>query len=502
MNRKIIYLGIVLLLWSVCSIAQQKSTCIGKVKITPYELKQRGDSLYIHMKIEMDGGTVESNKSLDIIPVLTNGAQMKDLPSVSVKGKQKYKEYRRFLSLMSKKQKEQYVAPYATLKGYDINSALSYKYVVPFEEWMSKAWLDAKSDLCGCGSKTRQIVMERLVNNVSLEKKIIIEPYQIIPHSAYLEPKMEEVIKHRQKNVEVNLDFPVNKTVINPDYMNNPEELAKIRRMIDELKEDKHIRVTKLQIIGYASPEGTLAINKCLSEGRANALRDYLSTHYDFPQSLYTIEFGGENWVGLVKALAHYEIPEKEQILNIIHDTPIEKGREAKIMRISRGTPYKEMLRNIFPKLRTAICKVDYDVKNFNAEEAKEVIRTRPQNLSLVEMYAVAKSYEMGSDEFNDTFETAARMFPEDDIAGLNAALASLARKDVTSAERYLSRVKGSKQIPEYINAKGMLEMLKGNYDKAEEYLKQAAEAGLKAAEQNLEEISKKKENIELIKLK
>ena len=83
-------------------------------------------------------------------------------------------------------------------------------------------------------------------------------------------------MKSRDIQAECFLDFEVNKINIRPEYMNNPKELAKIRAMIDELKSDPSIKVNKLDIVGYASPEGSLANNKRLSEGRAMALRDYL----------------------------------------------------------------------------------------------------------------------------------------------------------------------------------------------------------------------------------
>lgn len=72
----------------------------------------------------------------------------------------------------------------------------------------------------------------------------------------------------------------MNKVDIRPEYMNNPQELAKIRAMIDDLKSDANINVKRLDIIGYASPEGTLAANKRLSEGRAMALSNYLAARY------------------------------------------------------------------------------------------------------------------------------------------------------------------------------------------------------------------------------
>lgn len=83
-----------------------------------------------------------------------------------------------------------------------------------------------------------------------------------------LSPKVE-VVKSREIQAECFLDFEVNKINIRPEYMNNPRELAKIRVMIDDLKLDPSIKVNRLDIIGYASPEGTLATNKRLSEGRA-----------------------------------------------------------------------------------------------------------------------------------------------------------------------------------------------------------------------------------------
>lgn len=146
--------------------------------------------------------------------------------------------------------------------------------------------------------------------------------------------------------------------------------------------------------------------------------------------------------------------------------------------------------------MRVAICKVNYYIKNFSVDEAREVIKTRPQNLSLNEMFLVANSYPTGSQEFMDVFETAARMYPESGIATINAATAALSRHDLTSAERYLNKTIADKHLPEYENAQELLLLLKGEYTAAEEHLKAAAGAGLEAAKDNLEELARKKANM------
>lgn len=162
--------------------------------------------------------------------------------------------------------------------------------------------------------------------------------------------------------------------------MNNPQELAKLRAMIDELKADADIQVKSLDIIGYASPEGSLANNKRLSEGRALALRDYLAGLYDFPRSQYNILFGGENWAGLVKTLQHTNIDYRKELLNMITNNPYDQTLKLKLREFRGGIPYQYLLRSVYPKLRVAICKVNYEVKNFKVDEAREVFKKRPQN--------------------------------------------------------------------------------------------------------------------------
>ena len=334
--------------------------------------------------------------------------------------------------------------------------------------------------------------VEHLVDKVTLERVLL--PYVVTPHLAYLQPKAEE-IKQRDIQAECFLDFEVNKIHIRPEYMNNPQELAKIRKMIDELKSDPNVKVNRLDIIGYASPEGTLAANKRLSEGRAMALRDYLASRYDFSRNQYSIIFGGENWEGLEKALETVEMEYKDEVLDIIRNIPVEKGRETKLMQLRGGAPYRYLLKYIFPSLRVAICKVNYEVRNFNVDEAKEEIKKRPQNLSLNEMFLVANTYPAGSQDFIDVFETAVRMYPKDEIANINAATAALSRNDLVSAERYLKAAGLKKNLPEYSNAMGVLMLLKGEYEHAEKYLNDANGEGLEAAGLNLKELAVKKAN-------
>lgn len=331
----------------VSSAVAQECSYDGMVTIVPVRLEQAGDSLYIEMDFVLDDVKVKSARGFDFIPQLTSPSATYNLPRVSIKGPNEYLAHERKLALMSKKELQHYEKPYLLKKGgRRMEGAIRYRYALPYEPWMKEARLDVQRDECGCG-ETALMAVEQVVDKVTLE--YIPVPYVMTPHMAYVEPKVESV-KNREIQTEAFLDFEVNKTNIRPEYMNNPRELAKIRAMIDELKSDDGIRINRLNIIGYASPEGTLESNKRLSEGRAMALRDYLAACYDFPRNQYHILFGGENWEGFVQALDTIDMNAKAEVLAIIEHTPIERGRETKLMQLRGGVPYRYLLKKHVPR--------------------------------------------------------------------------------------------------------------------------------------------------------
>lgn len=508
MNRFLIYW--ILTILQVIPVSgetfPEKKWYIGNIQSTPLELTQQGDSLHIRILYGFDGVKVSSNHSIQLIPVLKGSDMQMELPEISIKGRNNYHTSRRKLALMDDMELELYrsEAPFQILKGFgsDGKRQVEYSVSIPFETWMEDARLDIHEEVMGCCKPGKLISASPLFSMVAMEKLPVTEMYQAIPHISYVQPEVEPV-KRREVSCEAFLDFVVSKTDIKADYMNNPVELKKISDMIEEVKGDSSIIVRGISVIGYASPEGSFIFNRQLSEGRAKALVHYLLPRFSFPEEMYNVEYGGENWDGLRKMVAESDMPEKEGILDIIDHVPAainyktNTSRKKSLMLYKLGNPYRYMLREFYPHLQKAVCKLNYDVQNFDVEQAKEMLRSRPQNLSLNEMYLVALTYDNGSPEFIELFETAVRIFPNDKTANLNAASAALSRGDTILAEKYLQ--KADTTVPEYQNAMGVLLLLKGDYEQAKLYLNEAVESGLEQAHLNLKELVKKEENARLI---
>jgi len=216
---------------------------------------------------------------------------------------------------------------------------------------------------------------------------------------------------------------------------------------------------------------------------------------YEFEDNVISVSSVPEDWQGLRNYVAASSLPQKEELLAIIDNTQLDEDkRELELRKVDGGKVYAALLKDCYPALRHSDYAVHYVVREFSIEEAKEVIAKRPQQLSLDEMFRVAQTYESGSEEFNNVFEVAVRMFPEDPTANMNAAAIELQQGNWKQAERYLQ--KSDSNLAATKNNRGVLLMMQGNLDEAEALFNEAKAMGSVEAEKNLEEIVKKRKDI------
>ena len=214
---------------------------------------------------------------------------------------------------------------------------------------------------------------------------------------------------------------------------------------------------------------------------------------YHFDGVRFDVQSTPEDWDGLRRFVAGSDMECKESLLAIIDSDLEPDARNWKLQTVDGKRPYDFLLANVYPKLRHSDYTVEYTVRAFNVEEAKQLLKTRPQLLSLNEMFLIAQTYEPGSAEFNEVFDIAVRMFPDDPTANLNAANAAVSEGALQRAETYLSK---AGDTPEAVHARGVLLLLQGEYAGAETLLQQARQRGVREAEANLEQLRLKRENV------
>lgn len=471
------------LLWAVLPGTQAQTENV-PVKVVCNELRQKGNELVIDALISVDGDQVKKRKSITLTPVLEAASQKEGLPSVLINGRISEKVYKREIALNNLQDEPRF----AVLKAEEGTMVIPYQMTIPFEAWMKEARFVLAQDLCGCGKEMPGAPL-------LIADKVVTRPdqrYEVETILAYITPEAETV-KHRAEVGTAYLDFEVGKYAILPDFRNNAAELAKINNTIGTVVNDKNITLEGIVLKGFASPEGSYKSNTVLAGNRVKALSEYIRKQHEFPASVFTLENGSEDWTGLkAKVEANQDVPSRKGVLAIIDSNDDPDVKDRKLAALDGGAPYRYVLRNIYPSLRRSDYRVDYRVREFTVEEGREIIKVRPQQLSLSEMFAVANSYQIGSEEYNNVFDIAVVMYNNDPVANLNAANIALSKKDMASARKYLAKAGNS---PQAIHARGVMALLDGNLNEAQTLLEQAKAAGVKEAAANLEQLSKKKED-------
>ena len=180
----------------------------------------------------------------------------------------------------------------------------------------------------------------------------------------------------------------------------------------------------------------------------------------------------------------------RDAILALIRSN-VEPDAKEKMIKSTYPEDYQFLLKNVYPGLRHSDYVVQYVVRTYtSAEEIRRIMKTQPQKLSLRELYLATRDLEPGSDEYNETFEIAVRMFPGDEVANLNAANAAMAKGDLKGAARYLDKAGDGKEA---VYARGVYAALSGDYDSAMRFFAEAARGGIAEAEDALHQIEEVK---------
>lgn len=449
----------------VCARAQR----VDGVVIERYTMERSGDSLHIDIRFNTSALEVKNREVAVITPTIVKGDESVALRSCGIYGRMRDIYYQRNEDLAPTTDADM------VYRKSRVPGVVDYSITLPYTEWMENSSLVVCHKGYGCCGSEVWSDAETLVSQFP---RVLYTPELI-----YLRPEVE-VVKTRSLQGSAYIDFRVSCTEIDPAYHNNSYELKKITGTIDSVKMDSDITIRSLAIKGFASPESPYDNNTRLAKGRTEALKLYVENMYHFGEGFIATSYEPENWEGLKAYVEASSINHKAEILEAIRSNREPDNKEWFIKQ-SWPEEYRLLLRDCYPMLRRSDYLIEYDIRSYTQpEEIEQVMLTAPQKLSLEEFYLLAKTYEEGSEAFNEVWETAIRMYPNDEVANLNAANTAMMKGDFERAERYLQRAGDGVEV---IYARGVLEVLRENFDAARPLLETAEKMGVQQARDILE---------------
>ena len=313
-------------------------------KITDDKLEQNGDFVLVTFDVETEDNSIPQNRKEVILPYLYNGKDTLYLDPLEVYGKNRFKRERQEYHIAGDKDWE--------LGENQIMKGETYQYAAQagLKRWMKPAQLGIRREMVGCACED-ELADENLGQFTFQEPPL---PPRRLPE--YVLADAERFWDFGQDEMEI--IFKVSKAVIDSSVFDNEATFGKILSAVDRIHTNPMYRIDKIQVSGYASPEGSVSFNKWLGENRAKALINYIIDHrpeYGLTMDNFEIVNGEENWAGLRRVLAESDMEAKDEVIAIIDDAELTNvQKKTRIKGMNAGRIWKDMLDKIYPHLRSA----------------------------------------------------------------------------------------------------------------------------------------------------
>lgn len=354
--------GVVLLLLYTCGTYSQNRK--PEIHVSRPLVELVGDS--VRMSFLAWVSRLSSNYRIEFQPVFRNDTHELALPRASIAGRNSIRSAtRKRLSASSLEGR-------ADLSEFTaVGDTLRYTAVFPFATWMSNYSLSIDQLLKGCcntealptSTAHGTLVYAALVPEEPVpvaEPIVTLSPTELlaqtegfIRHISAYESDKEAGNYHRDP-AALRVYFRQGRTELDAAYLENAATLQRLDHALNVMMSDSTVRITRLLVVGYASIEGMLSLNTCLAGKRAEQLRNYGTARgVSLPAvEIINMSEGWDELRGLVAASDN--VPYSQEVLRIIDNVPLLKGRELQLMRLRRGVPYNWMMKHLFPLQRNA----------------------------------------------------------------------------------------------------------------------------------------------------
>lgn len=251
-------------------------------------------------------------------------------------------------------------------------AVMEYTVTIPYGMWMEGADFSIEGTLKDCCS-------EQMLCPLFLDSRLVVkngDPVVGVENFA-LESRVEpETTLWESSHREMSIDFPQGKSSIDMALMNNRIVLDESVQLLEWIRNTSSLKLGRIRISGYASPEGKPEANFRLASMRAEAFKGYLKQRVPLlADSLFEMQSGGVNWQGLRRLVADSQMPAREEVLYTIDHTPQQDNAcNRALMALHGGKTYRYMAREFFPKIRNA-CYITIHYYSLGDQKAEMINR-------------------------------------------------------------------------------------------------------------------------------
>lgn len=277
------------------------------------------------------------------------------------------------------------------------------------------------------------------------------------------------------------------------------DEIVALKDFVAEVNEDERKEFTGVELISYASPEGTIEMNTKVAGDRSKTIDNFVKTEFkkiedfkkdDFFKYLVT----EEDWEGFKKAVSESDLADKDMIIRVVNMNTDPVKREEEIRNMT--ATFEELEKLIHPMLRRSEVVVNIMLIGNTDAEIDSLFNADPEKLTVEELLYLGKlsednakklavytkTTELFPKEWRGFNNLACIQYKEGNIAGAKTSIekaksleanatvfnnlgnVALAEGDLETA---LTNYQSATGVPEASAGQGVIAIKAGEYDKA-----------------------------------
>ena len=302
--------------------------------------------------------------------------------------------------------------------------------------------------------------------------------------------KFQRVI---QQTTEADIKFLIQQANLRSSETGS-DAVKNLQAAIKDAKDNEKKEINKIEVSGYASPDGGMSLNENLAKNRQSAAANFLKQDLKKNKVNKAIESNitAEDWEGFQKAMEESNMRDKDLVLRVLSMYSDPEEREAQIKNLS--SVYGTIAEEILPALRRSRLVLTTDLIGKSDAEIKKLAKEDPAQLSVEELlYAATLTnddaekiaiYQKAADLYGDyrawnnmgqiyfkkgnlaearrCYGKALEIEPNNPDVNYNAGLAAMAEGDLAKAEEHFGKAAGTQG--DLDAAMGTLYTQKGDY--------------------------------------
>ena len=305
--------------------------------------------------------------------------------------------------------------------------------------------------------------------------------------------KFQRIIQEMQ---EADIKFLIQQSNLRQSETGSKEVKA-LTAAIKDANSDERKAINKLEVSGYASPDGGMDLNTKLANQRQAAAQKFLKQQLKKNKVNSDIESSvtAEDWEGFQKAVEASNIADKALVLRVLSMYTDPEEREAQIKNLS--SVYKTIANEILPALRRSRLILTTDLIGKSDDEILALVKEDPAQLNVEELLYAATLVEGDAEKiavyqkvvelYNDyraynnmgliyfgqgnyqeaaaNYNKALALNANDPDVHYNAGVCAMTQGDLAKAEEHLGKAAGTSA--DLNGALGSLYTMKGDYKAA-----------------------------------